>query len=131
MACPILSFHTCPHSYSLIPHMSSFLFSHSTHVLIPILSFHTCPHSYSLIPHMSSFNTCPHSTHVLIPILSFQFKVMQRQLVLLHSAFAAYFSGNHSVMESLVEEFHDKLDSKRSQRSDPPTWLENLDDSAQ
>ena len=55
-----------------------------------------------------------------------QFKVMQRQLVLLHSAFAAYFSGNHVVMETLIKEFQDKLESKKHQRNDPPTWLEDL-----
>ena len=51
---------------------------------------------------------------------------MQRQLVLLHSAFAAYFSGNHAVMETLVKEFQDKLEGKRKERSDPPSWLEDL-----
>ena len=55
-----------------------------------------------------------------------QLKVMQRQLVLLHGAFAAYFSGNHKVMETLVQEFHTKLEENRQRNNDPPSWLEDL-----
>lgn len=53
-----------------------------------------------------------------------QLKVTHTQLVLLHGAFAAYYSGNHTAMEALVKEFHSKLE--QVDKRDPPAWLEEL-----
>ncbi len=58
------------------------------------------------------------------PPFSPQLKVTHNQLVLLHGAFAAYFSGNHTAVEALVKEFHSKLE--QMERRDPPAWLEEL-----
>lgn len=56
--------------------------------------------------------------------LSLQLKVTQKQLILFHKAFAAYFSGNHTVMEALTQELQSKLEETR--RRGPPAWLEEL-----
>ena len=48
-----------------------------------------------------------------------------QQLVMLQGAFAAYFSGNHQVIDGLVKEFKSKLEEKERSK-DPPEWLENM-----
>lgn len=57
--------------------------------------------------------------------LSPQYKVTHKQLVLLMGAFAAYFSGNHKKVDTLLKELKAKLDQER-QSQDPPAWLEEL-----
>ena len=54
-----------------------------------------------------------------------QYKVMQRQLVLLHQAFAAYFAGNHASLEVMVEELKEKVQENQRHRH-LPEWLEEL-----
>ena len=54
---------------------------------------------------------------------------MNKQLVLLHSALCAYFAGNHTSLQTNMEEFHQKLEELRGQSSDPPSWLEELSSS--
>ena len=54
-----------------------------------------------------------------------QLKVTHKQLVLLQGAFAAYFSGNHGAVDTLLKEMKAKL-SKQSQNHEPPSWLEEL-----
>ena len=48
-----------------------------------------------------------------------------KQLVLLMGAFAAYYSGNHQTVDSLLQELKTKLTEER-QSQDPPGWLEEL-----
>lgn len=54
-----------------------------------------------------------------------QLKVTHKQLVLIHGAFAAYFSGNHEAVDTLLKEFQAKLNEER-RGQDPPAWLEDL-----
>lgn len=54
-----------------------------------------------------------------------KYKVTHKQLVLLMGAFAAYFSGNHKKVDTLLKELKAKLDQER-QSQDPPAWLEEL-----
>jgi hypothetical protein len=51
--------------------------------------------------------------------------VTHKQLVLLLGAFAAYFSGNHTAVDSFLKELKAKLSQER-QSQDPPAWLEDL-----
>lgn len=50
---------------------------------------------------------------------------MQRQLILLNEAFAAYFSGNHAAMEDLIGKFKAKIE-ENGPSNEPPSWLEEL-----
>ena len=50
---------------------------------------------------------------------------MQKQLVLLNSAFAAYYSGNHAALDTMLKEFNTKL-QENGTTNDPPSWLEEL-----
>ncbi|KAK3591779.1 hypothetical protein CHS0354_019551 [Potamilus streckersoni] len=48
-------------------------------------------------------------------------KVMHKQLLLLHNAVSAYFSGNQAALEATLKQFSIKL---KSPNSDEPSWLE-------
>ena len=84
-----------------------------------------------MVADISSLDTHTH-THTLMVILhrcvmsSLQLKVTHKQLVLLHNAFAAYFSGNHSAMEELVAELQARLEEQAAPATDPPAWLEQM-----
>lgn len=55
---------------------------------------------------------------------------MQKQLVLLNSGFAAYFSGCNETMETIIEEFRGRLQDNAF-TNDPPAWLEELSEAQQ
>ncbi len=51
---------------------------------------------------------------------------MTRQnLVLLHSAFSAYYGGNHKAMQENIQELNSRMDGT-GQENDSPEWLEDL-----
>uniref|UniRef100_A0AAY4CVA7 AH domain-containing protein n=1 Tax=Denticeps clupeoides TaxID=299321 RepID=A0AAY4CVA7_9TELE len=49
-------------------------------------------------------------------------KVIQKQLVLLHSAVASFYAGNQQKMDQTLREFHSKL---KMPGAEMPSWLEN------
>ncbi|XP_030631863.1 arfaptin-1-like [Chanos chanos] len=49
-------------------------------------------------------------------------KVLQKQLILLHSAIAAYYAGNQQKLEQTLEEFHIRL---KAPGASVPSWLED------
>jgi hypothetical protein len=50
---------------------------------------------------------------------------MQKQLIFLNTAFAHYYAGNHSALETILTEFNSKL-SENGSSNEPPAWLEEL-----
>ena len=57
----------------------------------------------------------------IIIYLSLQVKVMHKQLLLLHNAVSAYFSGNQGALEATMKQFSIKV---KSPNSNTPSWIE-------
>jgi hypothetical protein len=61
------------------------------------------------------------STFKFIYCFTLQVKVMHKQLLLLHNAVSAYFSGNQQALEATMKQFSINV---KSPNSNTPSWIE-------